>query len=473
MLSSLSACGPGVVCRALVGAAVVCLTSASLAVAQAVPAGAPQIQPRAGAQAADLASDLAMMRDELRRLRDEVGTLRAELASMRGPAAPSATAEQAPAVTPEALELVKAQVEEHAQSKVESSSRMPVRLFGTILSNTVVNSDEANWLENPNLVAAPPPGAQDSGSMTSTLRQSRIGLNVGTIPVGSLKASGTLIMDFFGGVPNFVTGTVMGMPRLLYAYGRLEGETLALQVGQDHAMLAPRDPTSLAALSFPLFFRSGNLYLRAPQARVEYSPASWTFKTGIVAPIAGDFASGYEFAPAAGAGERSQRPAIEASAGYGRGNGESPAEFAIGASGHYGWRRAVASALDRTWAGAVDGNVRIGRVGAAGEWFVVENGEAFGGAINQGGRAQGGWIEGRLTVSRKASVNGGFGIDRPDDAVARLVRTENRSAFANTIVRLSPELGVSLEYRWLETRLGLVPVQRRNHHVNAVFAVSF
>ena len=29
-------------------------------------------------------------------------------------------------------------------------------------------------------------------------------------------------------------------------------------------MLAPRDPTSLAALSFPQFFRSGNLYLRAP-----------------------------------------------------------------------------------------------------------------------------------------------------------------------------------------------------------------
>ena len=33
-------------------------------------------------------------------------------------------------------------------------------------------------------------------------------------------------------------------------------------------MLAPRNPTSVAALSFPLLFRSGNLYLRTPQARL-------------------------------------------------------------------------------------------------------------------------------------------------------------------------------------------------------------
>jgi hypothetical protein len=281
-------------------------------------------------------------------------------------------------------------------------------------------------------------------------------------------------MDFFGGVPNFVTGTVMGLPRMVYAYGRLEGDSLALQVGQDHTMLAPRDPTSLAALSFPLFFRSGNLYLRAPQARVEYKPtSSWTFKSGIVAPIAGDFASGYEFAPVAGAGERSKRPAVEGSAGYGRGDAESASEFALGASGHYGWRRATGSVLDKTWAGAVDGNLRIGRIGAAGEWFIVENGEAFGGAVNQAGRAQGGWIEGRFAMSSRASVNGGYGIDRPEEAIGRLVRAENKSAFANTIIRLSPEVGVSFEYRWLETRLGLVPVTRRNHHVNAVFAVSF
>lgn len=440
------------------------------------------------------------MRDELSRLHDEVSALRVELASLRAAVrAPSAEAEEGLAeanlsaeafakaeasalrtsqpasdqVTPEALEILKAQVAEQAQSKVESLSKMPVRLFGTILSNTVFNSGEANWLENPNLVNAPPAGALQDGSMTSTLRQSRLGLDVGVLPVGSLRASGTLILDFLGGVPNFNNGTVMGLPRMIIAFGRLDGEKLGLEVGQDHTMLAPRDPTSLAALGFPLLFRSGNLYLRAPQARVEYRPTSaWTFKTGIVAPIAGDFSSAYEFAPIAGAGERSKRPSVEGHAGYARGDADSPSEVAFGASGHYGWRR-VEGSLDETWAGAVDGNVRVGRIGAAGEWFVVENGEAFGGAVNQPARAYGGWVEGRFSLSSSASINGGFGIDRPKDAVGRLVRAENRSAFANTIWHLSPELAVSFEYRWLDTRLGLAPVNRRNHHVNAVFAVTF
>jgi hypothetical protein len=435
------------------------------------------------------ASDATMVRDELRRLRDEVDALRAEVASLRNvvdgrrvtlqPAIYSSIApsvlrtQEREQVTPEAFEIVKAQVEEHAQTKVESMSKMPVRLFGTILSSTVVNTGEANWLENPNLVSAPLPGATSNGSMTSTLRESRIGINVGTIPVGSLKASGTLIMDFFGGVPNFPTGTVMGLPRLLYAYGRLEGDTLGVEVGQDHTMFSPRNPTSLVAQSFPLFFRSGNLYLRAPQARVEYRPnGALTFKSGIVAPIAGDFTSAYEFAPPPGAGERSKRPAVEGSASFGRGNVDSPSEFALGASGHYGWRR-TGSGLDNSWAGSVDGNVRVGRIGASGEWFIAENAEMFGAAVSQTARSQGGWLEGRVALSARGSVNGGFGRDRPEDAIGRLIRAENRSAFVNTIWRLAPELAISVEYRWLETRLGLVSINRENHHVNAAFAVSF
>ena len=42
----------------------------------------------------------------------------------------------------------------------------------------------------------------------------------------------------------------MGLPRLLYAFGRLERDGTAIQVGQDQVMLAPRDPTSLAAVDF-------------------------------------------------------------------------------------------------------------------------------------------------------------------------------------------------------------------------------
>ena len=73
-------------------------------------------------------------------------------------------------------------------------------------------------------------------------------------------------------------------------------------MGQDHVILAPRDPTSLAAFAFPLLFRSGNLYLRAPQVRVERSLTSRLRATaGIVAPIGGDLAGADVSVRAAGA----------------------------------------------------------------------------------------------------------------------------------------------------------------------------
>jgi len=371
------------------------------------------------------------------------------------------------------IEVLQAQVEEQAQVKVESASRMPVKVFGTILTNTYVNSSDAIWLENPNFVGNP--GATGPrGSMSATARQSRVGLETSGITVGPWQATGTMIADFYGGVTGFQTGTVMGLPRLLYAFGRLETDRTAIEIGQDHAILAPRDPTSLAAQSFPLLYRSGNLYLRTPQARVErrISPAVG-LAMGIVAPIAGDASTTYEFAPAAGSGERSMRPGLEARIDLAHGNAQSRGEFAIAGSGHYGWRRSAAATTAAAWAMALDFNVRAGRVGASGEFFAVDNGEAFGAAISQPGRAVGGWFEGRFIANSRTTLAGGFGSDQPRFAEGRLTRQDNRTLFGTTIVQLTPELAASLEYRYMQTDLGLVPVTRRNHHVNAAFAVKF
>jgi hypothetical protein len=430
------------------------------------------------------AADFAKLQAELASLRSEVASLRTalgELGIQAGPSvqpAPQAAAPQAQQsiqqVTPEMLELLKSQVEEHAQSKVESASKMPVKLTGTILTNTYVNSGEGNWPENPNLVGNPSLESGARGSMSATARQSRIGLDVGGIAVGSWQASGTIIADFLGGVPGFQTGTVMGLPRLIYAFGRVESERTAIEIGQDHAILAPLDPTSLAALSFPLLFRSGNLYLRVPQARVERKLRSdLTATVGIVAPIAGDAGAAYDFAPPPGSGERSTRPAFEGRFGFARGTSDTPREINVGVSGHYGWRR-PATTLNEGWAVALDFNGRAGRIGAAGEYFAANNAEPFGGGISQGGRASGGWAEGRFLLTEQATLTGGFGRDKPSDALGRVLRQDNRTIFASAIVKLTPELSASLEYRWMQTRLGqAAPVSRENNHVNAVFAVKF
>ena len=222
-------------------------------------------------------TDIAALRDELAQLRDEVAALRAALGEIRNSIGANGRplrdrqqpSLQAAQVTPETIDMLKTQIAEQAQAKVESSSRLPVKVSGTILANTFVNTGEANWIDNPNLVGLPPSGGRPEGSTSATARQSRIGFETSGIAIGSWQASGTIIADFFGGVPGFQTGTVMGLPRLLYGFGRLQTDRTAIEVGQDHMILAPRDPTSLAALSFPLLFRAGNLYLRAPQARVE------------------------------------------------------------------------------------------------------------------------------------------------------------------------------------------------------------
>ena len=408
---------------------------------------------------------LDALRDEIAELRSAVADLRRELTTLRAVQEPAAPLDAQPPAVP--VEMLQSQVEQLAQEKVSSGSRFPVTLSGTILSNTVYNSGEANWLESPNLV-----GATSGGSMTSTMRQSRLGLDVGAIPVGAWTARGTLILDFLGGTPGFVTGTVMGLPRMLYAFGRLERGGTAIEVGQDHVLLAPRDPTSLAAFAFPQFFRSGNLYLRAPQVRLEQKLGGFAVKAGIVAPVVGDAGPAYVFAPPAGAGERSERPALEAHVGYDRGDDVSAAEFHLGGSGHYGWSR-FGAGLVASGAGAVDFLARAGRVGLAGEIYAAEDMDAYGAGVAQRGRSEGGWVEARLRASSKVSFTGGAGVDRRPDGLGQFGRLRNTSAFGNTIVRLTPEVAVSLEYKWLQTRYGPVPVNRENHHVNAVFAVTF
>src|SRR5262249_17301007 len=164
-----------------------------------------------------------------------------------------------------------------------------------------------------NLVNAPPADGHN-GTASATLRQTRIGLAADGPAIGSAKTSAVVAFDFFGGIPGFQSGQVMGLPRLLVGYARIEGAHTALEVGQDQMILAPGDPTSLAAYSFPLLFRSGNLYLRAPQVRLEQKWSSGlNAAAGIVAPIGGDMAGdAYLFVPPALGGERSQRPAVQA-----------------------------------------------------------------------------------------------------------------------------------------------------------------
>ena len=73
-------------------------------------------------------------------------------------------------------------------------------LSGTIVANTYANSGDANWLENPNIVAA---RTGPTGSFGSTLRHTQLGLSVNGPEIAAWRATGFVAMDFLGGAPGF------------------------------------------------------------------------------------------------------------------------------------------------------------------------------------------------------------------------------------------------------------------------------
>jgi hypothetical protein len=410
-------------------------------------------------QPADFARELAALREEVARLRAEVDALKTGAT----PAAPA----------PASNEMLQTQVAELAQVKVESSTKFPLKFFGTLHVSVFANSGNANWLDNPNLVGAPPADGH-TGTMSASVRQTRLGFLSDGPTLGSFRTSAVIAMDFFGGIPGFQTGQVMGLPRLLVGFARIDNDRTAIEIGQDLMILAPRDPTSLAAFAFPLFFRSGNLYLRVPQVRVEQKLGALRASGGIVAPIGGDLVGDtYLFVPPALGGERSRRPAVQGRLAYVAGDPESTRWVDIGVSGDAGWERRPATAtLARSWATALDASARGGVIGMAGELFVGDNIDAFGGSTGLDAKGAGGWGELQVYPTARLRFVAGYGDDQLRDARKdALARQRNQSAFSNITFSITAELQTAFEYRWLRTRAA--GTDRNNHHFDWVFVHQF
>jgi len=121
----------------------------------------------------------------------------------------------------------------------------------------------------------------------------------------------------------------------------------------------------------------------------------------------------------------------------------------------------------------VDFDATAGRLGVGGELFTGQNLDAFGASLAQIARSRGGFVEARLAATRRLDFNLGAGTDRLFDLdrfPGNLIR--NDSAFGNAILRLTPEVATSFEYRWLATtpRVG---ARRENHHYDVTMTYTF
>ncbi|HEV2350579.1 MAG TPA: hypothetical protein VG028_12115 [Terriglobia bacterium] len=392
------------------------------------------------------------------------------------------------------VSMLQSEVAEQAQTKVESNSKMAVKLFGTILSTTFFNSGAADWPDVPGVVNWAKAVPSSTGSFSSSMRQSRIGLMVDGPDIGSMHASGYLAVDFLGGAADFQSGPLFGLPHVVYGYVRLDGAKTALEAGQDEMILAPRHPTSLVAMSFPELFRSGDLYDRAPQVRVERELAgnkrgSLRATVGLVAPVANY--PGLDF-PGAGLLEAWQRPAVQGRLAWRPAEAPSSANrgFEFGFSAHYGTvqlgtmnyvngvpafnpRVGFGASSAASWAGAFDFDAHLHRVGMDGSAYIGQNLESFGGGIGQPGKTSGGYIEGRFAATDRLQFNSGFGTDHLNKFdIVPVDLNRNTSVFANTIFQFTPEVAASFEYRHLVTR-PFTGVLRTNNHVDVGIAYSF
>ncbi|MBI2681480.1 MAG: hypothetical protein HYX25_10815 [Candidatus Solibacter usitatus] len=219
------------------------------------------VSPRlARGQAAD---PLAQILERLERLEkenhdlaEEVRALRRDLAVARPDPGQRLTEVE------EKAAIQESRVEEQAQSKVESSQHLPIRLFGMALFNTFLNSRQTGGVESP--VVAPYNGGALSGG--ATLRQSQIGLDYrGAQTLWGGQVHGSVLMDFF-------SGSIVGYEsyvRLRTARMDVDWGSTSLMVGQDKPIISPREPNSLASVGYPALSDAGNLWRWQPQVRLE------------------------------------------------------------------------------------------------------------------------------------------------------------------------------------------------------------
>ena len=207
---------------------------------------------------------LDKLEQQNKQLAAEVESLRLELSAIKGGAVPDAGPSVAGPSTAERLDVHDSRIEELAQTKVESSQRVPISLTGMLLFNAFANGKNGASFTPYPLTAALNAGLRNSGA---TMRQTVLGLKFdGPGLVGGGKASGNVYMDFYGGSIDPSVGHLM---RLRVATLDLAWKRTTVTVGQDKPIFAPREPTSLAQVGISPLTSAGNLWDWRPQARVE------------------------------------------------------------------------------------------------------------------------------------------------------------------------------------------------------------
>jgi hypothetical protein len=451
-------------------------------------------------------TQIKQMQDEIDRLRGQLG----EHADLK-PAAPfksDTAADARPESDAEALErsaeeldMLKSTAAEQQQAKVESSSRLPVRLTGLILFNAFVNHGVVDQIDLPSSALLTTPH-NSSTSTGATLRQTILGLE-GTGPiVWGAHTSAHISMDFFGGVDGASYTGSAGSVRLRTAGIRAEWKQDILEVNYDTPIISPLSPESFATVAQPALAWSGNLWTWAPQLKWKHSLSlgdtgrQFSLELGLIDTQSLNGAS-YLTQLSAGPGEASGQPGYETRVSFHRWNDSSQSRgFEFGMGGFYGRQRYSGTQRVDTWATTADWQLRFNpRLRLSGELYRGRGiGSLGGGAYRDvvafyfpGGHgtylrpldAEGGWLEWSYTLSNILRANASIGQDAGSGVELRnsipLATTNpiyfyarNRSIVGNLVLRPWASFFISPEYR----RLQSWPIEEYVNSAN-IFTLTF
>ncbi|MGC2400221.1 MAG: hypothetical protein WA510_10580 [Acidobacteriaceae bacterium] len=372
-------------------------------------------------------------------------------------------------------EILQSEVKQHDQTKVETTSKFPLRVSGLVLFSSFLNNGAVDNIDLPILALPRAANSSAGGSFAATLRQSVIGLNARGPEVGGAQSSADMHVDFFGGVPYTGYTTATGTLRLRTAHVRLDWPDHSLVGAFDSPLITPLQPTSYIAIGEPALSWSGNLWVWAPQLqslnRTALGPGSLHYDFSLIDPPApGSPAISGERQP--NPAESSRQPGYESRISYSVPFRDRP--FTLGAAGYYSRQTYPGTQHIDAWSGTADWRLPFTR------WLEISGalyrGRALGGLGGgvykdyimdpdsgsiRGLNAEGGWSQMKIRFSRSLEGNAMIGEDagfsseiRYDelgstDPYSSLAR--NRTIITNLTYRPKAYFYVSAEYRNIDS----------------------
>ncbi len=390
-----------------------------------------------------------------------------EVKQLRQAQTPAAAVTE-PATEPPIAERVKVaetRIEEQAQTKVESSQKFPLSMYGTLLFNAFSNN------ENPSAAFGNYGLLSGSGRSGATLRQTILGLEFHGPPLpGGGHVEGDLSMDFWAG-PSVPSDNWL---RIRRAGVSLVWPTRSFFFGQDKPLISPYEPNSLAEVGIPSMAGSGNLWYWLPQVRFEQKirlGSSSGINAQAAAIQAGSFLAPFS---STSPNPNTPRPAFQGRLAFWHTSGDSKKfELAPGfqvTSNHIAGTNIVSQLASVDWLYNIHpklewkGTGFFGRdaasLGGLGNSFYAD----YRGNVHAA-RSTGGWTQLSSPLNNRVTLNIISGLENDETGDTYGPGIARSLSFAgNVMFHLSPNVLLSLEAQRLWTRTFTGQSDNYNHY---------